>query len=155
MFAYQQFDILPDVVSTAKGIAGGLPLGVCLFGEKTKDTMTPSSHGSTFGMNPVACAGALSIVKRLDDDFFAAVKAKGEYIRSRLAECKNVKSVTGLGLMLGIETTKEAKEVVLECIEKGVLPLTAKNKIRLLPPLNISDEDLKKAMDIITEVIEK
>lgn len=155
IFAYQQFDIQPDVVSTAKGIAGGLPLGVCLFGEKTKDTMTPSSHGSTFGMNPVACAGALSIVKRLDDEFFASVRAKGEYIRSRLAQCKNVKSVTGLGLMLGIETTKDAKEVVLECIEKGVLPLTAKNKIRLLPPLNISDEDLKKAMDIITEVIEK
>ena len=155
MFAYQQFGIEPDLVSTAKGLAGGLPMGVCLFGEKTKDTMTPSSHGSTFGMNPVVAAGALSIVKRLDDEFLASVRAKGEYIRNRLAECKNVKSVTGLGLMLGIETTKDSKEVVLECIEKGVLPLTAKNKIRLLPPLNISDEDLKRAMDIITEVIEK
>ena len=155
MYAYQQFDIQPDVVSTAKGIAGGLPLGVCLFGEKTKDTMTPSSHGSTFGMNPVCCAGALSIVKRLDDEFFANVKAKGEYIRKRLSECKNVKSVTGMGLMLGIETTKDAKEVVLKCIDKGVLPLTAKNKIRLLPPLNISDEELEKAMNIITEVIEE
>lgn len=155
MFAYQQFGIEPDLVSTAKGLAGGLPMGVCLFGEKTKDTMTPSSHGSTFGMNPVVAAGALSIVKRLDDEFLASVRSKGEYIRNRLAECKNVKSVTGLGLMLGIETTKDSKEVVLECIEKGVLPLTAKNKIRLLPPLNISDEDLKRAMDIITEVIEK
>lgn len=155
MFAYQQFGIEPDVVSTAKGIAGGLPMGVCLFGEKTKDTMTPSSHGSTFGMNPVVAAGALSIVKRLDDEFLASVKAKGEYIRNRLSTCKNVKSVTGMGLMLGIETTKDAKAVVLECIEKGVLPLTAKNKIRLLPPLNISDEELEKAMDIITEVIEK
>ena len=155
MFAYQQFGIEPDVVSTAKGVAGGLPMGVCLFGEKTKDTMTPSSHGSTFGMNPVVAAGALSIVKRLDDEFLASVRAKGEYIRNRLAECRNVKSVSGLGLMLGIETTKDSKEVVLECIEKGVLPLTAKNKIRLLPPLNISDEDLERAMDIITEVIEK
>ncbi len=155
MYAYQQFDIQPDVVSTAKGVAGGLPLGVCLFGEKTKDTMTPSSHGSTFGMNPVCCAGALSIVKRLDDEFFANVKAKGEYIRKRLSECKNVKSVTGMGLMLGIETTKDAKDVVLKCIDKGVLPLTAKNKIRLLPPLNISDEELEKAMNIITEVIEE
>ena len=155
MFAYQQFGIEPDLVSTAKGLAGGLPMGVCLFGEKTKDSMTPSSHGSTFGMNPVVAAGALSIVKRLDDEFLASVRAKGEYIRNRLAECKNVKSVTGLGLMLGIETTKDSKEVVLECIAKGVLPLTAKNKIRLLPPLNISDEDLKRAMDIITEVIEK
>lgn len=155
MYAYQQFDIEPDLVSTAKGIAGGLPMGVCLFGEKTKDTMTPSSHGSTFGMNPVVSAGALSIVKRLDDELLASVRAKGEYIRNRLAECKNVKSVTGMGLMLGIETTKEAKEVVMKCIEKGVLPLTAKTKIRLLPPLNISDEELEKAMDIITEVIEE
>lgn len=155
MYAYQQFDIEPDLVSTAKGIAGGLPMGVCLFGEKTKDTMTPSSHGSTFGMNPVVAAGALSIIKRLDDEFFASVNAKGEYIRNRLAQCKNVKSVTGLGLMLGIETTKDAKEIVLKCIEKGVLPLTAKNKVRLLPPLNISDDDLTRAMNIITEVIEE
>lgn len=155
MYAYQQFDIEPDLVSTAKGIAGGLPMGVCLFGEKTKDTMTPSSHGSTFGMNPVVSAGALSIIRRLDDEFLASVRAKGEYIRNRLAECKNVKNVTGMGLMLGIETTKDAKEVVKKCIEKGVLPLTAKNKIRLLPPLNISDEELEKAMNIITEVIEE
>ncbi len=155
MYAYQQFGIEPDLVSTAKGIAGGLPMGVCLFGEKTKDTMTPSSHGSTFGMNPVVAAGALSIVKRLDDDFLASVKAKGEYIRSRFAACKNVRSVTGMGLMLGIETTKDAKEVVMKCIEKGVLPLTAKTKIRLLPPLNISQKELEKAMDIITEVIEE
>ncbi len=155
MYAYQQFDIKPDLVSTAKGIAGGLPMGVCLFGEKTKDTMTPSSHGSTFGMNPVVSAGALSIVKRLDDEFFSSVRAKGEYIRKRLEECKNVKSVTGLGLMLGIETTKDAKEIVLKCIDKGVLPLTAKTKVRLLPPLNITDSELEKAMDIITEVIEE
>ncbi len=155
LYAYQQFDIQPDLVSTAKGLAGGLPMGVCLFGEKTKDTMTPSSHGSTFGMNPVVSAGALSIISRLDDDFLASVKAKGEYIRNRLAECSNVKSITGMGLMLGIETSKDAKEVVLRCIEKGVLPLTAKTKIRLLPPLNITDSELEKAMDIITEVIEE
>ena len=155
MYAYQQFGIEPDLVSTAKGVAGGLPMGVCLFGEKTKDTMTPSSHGSTFGMNPVVAAGALTIVKRLDDEFLASVRVKGEYIRNRLADCKNVKSVTGMGLMLGIETTKDAKEVVMKCIEKGVLPLTAKTKIRLLPPLNISEKELEKAMDIITEVIEE
>ena len=155
LYAYQQFDIEPDIVSTAKGVAGGLPMGICLFGEKTKDTMTPSSHGSTFGMNPVVCAGALSIIRRLDDEFLASVRAKGEYIRNRLAECKNVKSVSGMGLMLGIETTKDAKAVVMKCIEKGVLPLTAKTKIRLLPPLNISDSDLEKAMNIITEVIEE
>ena len=155
LYAYQQFDIEPDIVSTAKGVAGGLPMGICLFGEKTKDTMTPSSHGSTFGMNPVVCAGALSIISRLDAEFLKSVREKGEYIRKRLSECKNVKSVTGMGLMLGIETTKDAKAVVMKCIEKGVLPLTAKTKIRLLPPLNISDSDLEKAMNIITEVIEE
>lgn len=154
MYAYQHFDILPDLVSTAKGIAGGLPMGVCLFGEKTQNTMTPGSHGSTFGMNPVVAAGALSIVRRLDDAFFAEVQKKSDYIKERLSACQNVKSVTGMGLMLGIETTKNAKEVVLACIEKGVLPLTAKNKIRLLPPLNITDAELTKAMDIITEVID-
>lgn len=155
MYAYQNYDIMPDIVSTAKGLAGGLPMGACLMGEKTKDTLTPGSHGSTFGMNPAVAAGAVSIVKRLDDKFLSEVMRKSEYIISRLNSCKNVKSVSGLGLMLGIETTKEAKAVVSECIEKGVLPLTAKTKIRLLPPLNISDEELKKAMDIITEVIDE
>ena len=155
MYAYQNFDILPDIVSTAKGIAGGLPMGVCMFGEKTADTLTPGTHGSTYGMNPVVAAGALNVVKRLDDDFLNEVIRKSQYIQKRLSTCKNVKSVSGMGLMLGIETTKDSKAVVSACIEKGVLPLTAKNKIRLLPPLNISDEELTKAMDIITEVIEE
>lgn len=155
MYAYQNYDILPDIVSTAKGIAGGLPMGVCLFSEKTADTLTPGTHGSTYGMNPAVAAGALSIVKRLTDEFLADVIKKSDYIKARLYECKNVKDVSGMGLMLGISTTKDAKEVVLKCIERGVLPLTAKTKIRLLPPLNISFEELKKAMDIITEVIEE
>ncbi len=155
MYAYQHFDILPDLVSTAKGVAGGLPMGVCLFGEKTKDTMTPGSHGSTFGMNPVIAAGAVNIVKRIDDDFLASVTKKGEYTVWRLSQCKNVKSVTGMGLMLGVETTKDAKSVASECMKRGVLALTAKTKLRLLPPLNISDEDLSKAVDIIASVIEE
>lgn len=155
MYAYQNYDIMPDIVTTAKGVAGGLPMGVCLFGEKTENTLTPGSHGSTFGMNPVIAAGACSIIKRMNDDLFAEVLKKSDYIQSRLAECKNVKSIAGMGLMLGIETTKTAKDVVLRCIEKGILPLTAKNKIRLLPPLNISFDELKKAMDILTEVIDE
>lgn len=155
MYAYQNFDIMPDIVSTAKGIAGGLPMGVCMFGAKTANTLTPGTHGSTYGMNPVVAAGALNVVRRLDDDFLNNVIRKSDYIKARLSECKNVKSVSGMGLILGIETTKDSKEIVTKCIERGVLPLTAKTKIRLLPPLNISDEDLKKAMDIITEVIEE
>lgn len=155
MYAYQNYDILPDIVSTAKGVAGGLPMGVCLFGEKTKDTLTPGSHGSTFGMNPVIAAGALNIVNRINDSLLQDVLKKSDYIKSRLESCKNVISVNGMGLMLGIETTKDSKEVVNECIKNGVLPLTAKNKIRLLPPLNISEDELKTAMDIITEVIDR
>lgn len=155
MYAYQNYDILPDIAATAKGVAGGLPMGVCMFSEKTANVLTPGSHGSTFGMNPVVAAGALSIVKRLDDKLFAEVIRKGDYIRERLSECKNVKSIAGMGLMLGVETTKDAKALVLRCIEKGILPLTAKNKLRLLPPLNITDDELKKAMDILTEVIDE
>lgn len=155
MYAYQHFDIVPDIVTTAKGVAGGLPMGVCMFGEKTQDTLTPGTHGSTFGMNPVIAAGAVSIIKRIDDEFLAEVTKKREYIVSRLEKCKNVKSVAGMGLMLGIETTKDAKEIVAKCIEKGALPLTAKTKIRLLPPLNITSDELTKAMDIITEVIDE
>ena len=153
-YSYQHYGFTPDLVSTAKGVAGGLPMGVCLYGEKTADVMTPGSHGSTFGMNPVVCAGALSVVRRIDDAFLEGVVRKGEYIRERLAACRNVKGVSGLGLMLGIETSKPAKAVVAECIEAGILPLTAKDKIRLLPPLNISGEELEKAMDILTGVIE-
>ncbi|MCD7827392.1 MAG: aspartate aminotransferase family protein [Clostridiales bacterium] len=155
MYAYQHYGVMPDLVSTAKGVAGGLPMGVCLFGEKTKDTFTLGSHGSTFGMNPVIAAGAVSIVKRIDDKFLSEVTKKGKYIKDRLSKCKNVKSVSGMGLMLGIETTKDAKQVAAECMNRGVLPLTAKNKIRLLPPLNIDNENLKQAMDVITAVIDE
>ncbi|MCD7774890.1 MAG: aspartate aminotransferase family protein [Clostridiales bacterium] len=155
MYAYQHYGVMPDLVSTAKGVAGGLPMGVCLFGEKTKDTFTLGSHGSTFGMNPVIAAGAVSIVKRIDDKFLSEVTKKGEYIKDRLSKCKNVKSVSGMGLMLGVETTKDAKQVAAKCMNRGVLPLTAKNKIRLLPPLNINYENLKQAMDVITAVIDE
>ncbi len=153
-YSYQHFGFVPDLVSTAKGVAGGLPMGVCLFGEKVKDVMTPGTHGSTFGMNPVVCAGAVSVVRRMDDEFLASVTAKGEYIRERLSACRNVTGISGLGLMLGIETARDAKEVVSECIAAGVLPLTAKTKVRLLPPLNISDAELEKAMDILVKVID-
>ncbi|MCR5781292.1 MAG: aspartate aminotransferase family protein [Clostridia bacterium] len=152
-YSYQHFGFVPDLVSTAKGVAGGLPMGVCLFGEKVKDVMTPGSHGSTFGMNPVVCAGAVSVVKRMDDEFLASVTAKGEYIRERLSACRNVTGISGMGLMLGVETPRDAKEVVSECIAAGALPLTAKNKIRLLPPLNITEAELEKAMDILVKVL--
>lgn len=154
-FAYQNFDIMPDIVSTAKGLAGGLPMGAVLFGEKLKDTVTAGSHGSTFGGNPVCAAGAISIVERIDDEFLDEVRQKSEYIKSFLADIKGVKSVSGMGLMLGIEIEKDAKEVANECLKNGLLVLTAKTKIRLLPALNISMCELERGLKILKEVIEK
>lgn len=154
-FAYQNFEIMPDIVSTAKGLAGGLPMGAVLFGEKLKDTVTAGSHGSTFGGNPVCAAGAVSIVERIDDEFLSEVRQKSEYIKSFLADVKGVKSVSGMGLMLGIEIDKDAKAVANECLKNGLLVLTAKTKIRLLPALNISMCELERGLKILKEVIEK
>ena len=155
LYGYMNFDITPDVVSTAKGLAGGLPMGATLLGDKVKDILGVSMHGSTFGGNPVCAAGACSIISRIDDKLLSEVREKSEYIKSYLAGVKGVKSVSGLGLMLGIETEKNAKDVVLECIKRGVLVLTAKTKIRLLPALNIPQQQLEAALEIIKEVIEE
>ncbi len=154
-FAYMNFGIEPDIVSTAKGLAGGLPMGAVLFGEKVESHITAGSHGSTFGGNPVAAAGAVSIVERIDDEFMKTVSEKSEYIIKFLKSVNGVKSISGMGLMLGIETGKDAKEVVNACLEKGLLVLTAKTKIRLLPALNISYEEIDKGLNILKEVIEK
>lgn len=154
-FAYQNFGIKPDIVTTAKGLGGGLPIGAVLFGEKLKDTVAPGTHGSTFGGNPVVAAGACSIVERIDDEFLKKVREKSEYIRNFLANVKGVKSVTGMGLMLGVETEKNAAETAKECLAAGLLVLTAKTKIRLLPPLNISEEELTEGLNILKGVIEK
>lgn len=154
-FAYENFGIMPDIVSTAKGLAGGLPMGAVLFGEKVKDIVTPGSHGSTFGGNPVCAAGAVSIVSRIDDKFLEAVSDKSKYIINFLSGVNGVKSVSGMGLMLGIETEKSAKDIANECLEQGLLVLTAKTKVRLLPALNISYEELDKGLKILKEIIEK
>lgn len=154
-FAYEHFGIKPDIVSTAKGLAGGLPMGAVLFGEKLADTVTPGSHGSTFGGNPVCAAGACSIVSRIDDEFLKEVSKKSEYIKKYLSGVKGVKSISGMGLMLGIEVQKDAKEIANECLENGLLVLTAKTKVRLLPALNISSCELDRGLKILKEVIEK
>lgn len=153
-FAYQQYGITPDIVSTAKGLGGGLPIGAVLFGEKLQDTMTPGSHGSTFGGNPVVAAGACSIVERIDDDFLSEVQRKSEKIRTALAKVKGVQSISGMGLMLGIETDKPAGEVAKACLANGLLILTAKTKLRLLPALNISDAELDEGLEILKGVLE-
>lgn len=152
LYAYMHYGITPDIVTTAKGLGGGLPIGATMLGEKVKDTYTPGLHGSTFGGNPISCAGAISILNRLDENLLEEVQRKSEYILSELSGAKGVKSVSGMGLMLGVETEKDAGQVIAACMEKGVLPLKAKNKVRLLPPLNIPTEDLKKAINIMKEV---
>ena len=149
LYGFMKYGISPDIVSTAKGLGGGLPLGATMFFEKTEDVYTPGTHGSTFGGNPVSCAGAYNIVKRLDSDFLNEVEKKHDYIMNELQNSEGVISITGLGLMLGIETEKDVSEVLKECQNNGVLPIKAKNKLRLLPPLNISFEDLKTAVEVI------
>ena len=154
LYAYMKLGISPDVVTTAKGIGGGLPLGVCMLGEKVKDIFAPGDHGSTFGGNPVACAGAISILSRIDDGLLAGVEERSKYIVETLGKCPGVESVSGMGLMLGVKTVKPAGEVVAACREQGVLVLTAKDRVRLLPPLNIPMEQLEKAVGIICSVCE-
>ena len=151
LYAYEQYGIQPDVVSTAKGIGGGLPLGATLLSEKVQNVLGHGDHGSTFGGNPVACAGGYSILSRMDEKFLANVAKKGQFIKDALEGAEGVKSVCGMGLMVGIETTAPASEIAKACIARGVLCLTAKHKVRLLPALNISDDVLAEAVAIIKE----
>ena len=152
LYGYMNYDVLPDIVSTAKGLCGGLPLGATMLGEKVETVLGYSVHGSTFGGNPIACAGAISTVSRLTDEVLAGVKERSDYIVSTLTGKPGVKSVTGMGLMLGIETEKPAGEVISACMEQGVLVLSAHGKVRLLPALNIPMEQLKKAVDVLVSV---
>jgi len=153
LYAWQQFGVKPDVFSTAKGLGGGLPIGACVIGEKAMDTMGASSHGSTFGGNPICAAGALNVMERIDDDLLSDVQYKHDMIVSALKDVPGVESIAGLGLMLGIKTTKPAADVVKECMANGVLVLTAKDKVRLLPPLNIPENLLQKAIDVLKAAI--
>ena len=154
LFAYEHAGISPDVVTSAKGIGNGLPMGACLCTEKCANILTAGTHGTTFGGNPVACAGAKYILNCLTDDFMKKVAEKGEYIREKLAEIDEVKSVTGLGLMLGIELkTKKAGEIAKKCSENGLLILTAKTKLRMLPPLVITKEEIDKGIKILKNII--
>ena len=152
LYAYMNYGIKPDIITTAKGIGGGLPLGAIIFGEKTEFTLKAGEHGSTFGGNPVCCAGAMSILKRIDDKLLTEVKEKSKFIFDSFCGAKGVLGVSGMGLMVGIKTQKPAAEVVKKCIEKGVLCLTAKDKVRLLPALNIPMDVLKEAVEIIKSV---
>lgn len=152
LYGYMNYGIQPDLVSTAKGLGGGLPIGAVLFGEKTEWTMKAGDHGSTFGGNPVCCAGAISILERLTPEFLEEVQRKSAMIRERLQGQKGIRSVSGMGLLLGMETEKPAADVIAKCMEQGVLLLGAHGKVRMLPALNIPDEWIEKALQVILRV---
>lgn len=153
LYSFMNYGIQPDIFTTAKGLGGGLPIGAAVLGEKVKDILTAGDHGSTFGGNPVCAAGALNVFGRIDDELLTSVKEKSEYIISELKDLDGVESISGMGLMLGIKTKKEAKAILKECLNRGVLVLTAKDKVRLLPALNIPMAELKKGIEILKEVI--
>ena len=152
LYSYMNYGIKPDIVTTAKGLAGGLPLGATLLGEKVKDVFGFGDHGSTFGGNPVCCAAAISILDRIDDTLLDEVNAKSKYLFDTFTGAPGIESVSGMGLMIGLKTAKPAADVVKACMEQGVLCLTAKNKVRLLPALNIPMKELKQAADVIKAV---
>jgi len=155
LYAYMNYGITPDVVTTAKGLGGGLPIGAALLGEKLENVFEFGDHGSTYGGNPVCCAGAISVINRIDDKLLSEVTEKSEYIFSELSGAEGVESICGMGLMIGIKTKRPAGDILKECIENGVLCLTAKDKLRLLPSLNIDFESLKKAVSVIKDACAK
>ena len=152
LYSYMHYGIKPDIVTTAKGLGGGLPIGACMLNEKTENVLSYGDHGSTFGGNPAIAAGALNIINRINDALLAEVNKKSEYIFNKLKGAKGIISVSGKGLMIGVKTEKDAKAVVSACMEKGVLFLTAKDKVRLLPALNIPFGLLKQAIDTLVNV---
>ena len=155
LYAYMHYGIQPDIVTTAKAIGGGLPLGATLFADSCQYTLTDHTHGSTFGGNPICAAGAITIIDRIDDELLSEVQKKGDYIKKELESCRNVEGVSGMGLMIGVRLKKDLTEVVNRCIEDGVLVLTANGLLRLLPPLNIPWDILKKGIALVKDVIDE
>jgi acetylornithine/N-succinyldiaminopimelate aminotransferase len=153
LYSYMNYGISPDVVTTAKGLAGGLPLSATLMNKKMESVLGFGDHGSTFGGNPIASAAALHVLSRIDDDMLAEVRKKSQFVFDALSDCPGIESVTGMGLMIGIKTVKPAAEVLKTCMANGVLCLTAKDKLRLLPALNIPMELLEKAVNVIRSAV--
>lgn len=155
--AGEHFGKKADITTMAKGIAGGIPMGACLMSEKCSGVLTPGTHGSTFGGNPIACAGGLAVLGKLSSSgFLDEVEKKAELVKERLQKCSEVTGVSGLGLMIGITLkTKKAGDVVKAALDRGLLLLTAKEKVRLLPPLNITYDELNDGLGILIEILEE
>ncbi len=156
LFAYETVGVKPDILTTAKGIGGGLPMGACLCSAELGNTLTAGTHGTTFGGNPVACAGSLAVLARLDDAFLDEVQKKGKYIREKVKTFTGVESVRGRGLMIGIDLkTKKAGEVATKCCENGLLILTAKSALRMLPPLTVTYAEIDKGLAVLERVLKE
>ena len=156
LFAHEHYGVKPDLMTVAKGIGGGLPIGLCMCGEKLKDVMSPSTHGTTFGANPVVCAGANYVLDTVaNEDFLNAVEEKGRYLEERLLKLDGVKSVRRLGLMVGIETDADAHDTAAKCVANGLLIITAKELLRMLPPLTITKDELDEALEILEKTLKE
>ena len=156
LFAHEHYDVKPDLMTVAKGLGGGLPIGVCLCGEKLKDVMSPSTHGTTFGANPVVCAGANYVLDTIaNEEFLNKVEEKGAFLEEKLLELEGVKSVHRLGLMVGIEIDGDAHDIAAKCIQNGLLIITAKNLLRMLPPLIITKDELLEAVNILEKTLKE
>jgi len=156
LFAYEQYGIMPDIVSFAKGIGAGLPVGGIICGPKTCDVLVPGDHGSTFGMNPVACAGACTVLDIMDEAFLGLVSEKADYIRSELIKMKKVTGLDGLGLMIGIDLDgMTGSEAVNLLMQEGVMAIPAESRLRLLPPLTISDQEIARALSAMGKVLDR
>ena len=153
LYAYEQYGIAPDIVTTAKGLAGGLPIGACLFFERAQDAFSAGDHGSTFGGNPVSCAAAVNVISRLTPEFLLEVQGKAAYLRAKLKGFDGVKAVTGLGMMIGLVLEKNAKQVAAACLEKGLLVLTAHERLRIVPPLTITKTEMDEGLSVLKEVL--
>lgn len=157
LFAFENYEILPDLVTVAKGLGGGLPIGLCMCGEKLKDVMSPSTHGTTFGANPVVCAGANYVLDTITaDGFLGEVNKKGAYIEEKVLKFENVKNVRRMGLMIGIELKSgNAHDIAVKCVENGLLIITAKDLLRMLPPLVITYDEIDEALKILENTLKE
>ena len=157
LFAFENYEILPDLVTVAKGLGGGLPIGLCMCGEKLKDVMSPSTHGTTFGANPVVCAGANYVIDTITaDGFLDEVNKKGAYIEEKVSKLENVKNVRRMGLMIGIELESgNAHDIAVKCVENGLLIITAKDLLRMLPPLVITYDEIDEALKILENTLKE
>ena len=155
LFAFENYEISPDLVTVAKGLGGGLPIGLCMCNEKLKDVMTPSTHGTTFGANPVVCAGANYVLDKVaDENFLAEINKKGEYLEEKLLKLDKVKAVRRMGLMVGIELESgDAHDIAVKCVENGLLIITAKTLLRMLPPFVITYEEIDEAIEILKKTL--